>query len=256
MPPKSKYVIVQLASVISGTTRMWIRERSAEKAQGIFFDPANLVPHTYTSLKENEFDSYSNVHGKTLKLVDFPGAERLRKQLFLRYFEKVEFKGNSLIKGVIFVIDSSTFSKKARDVAEFLYDVLRESPKGTFILIACNKQDIQLAKSSQGIRNALEREIGLINSSRSAALETTDGSSSRRILTTTGAYIYLTAGSVNFVSRFVKLVKNKRKSFQWTDLPQLKIDFLDCCADKEYQVEDGNVLSSDVIRNWINGIRI
>lgn len=36
-----RYVIVQLASVISGTTRMWIRERSAEKAQGIFFDPAS-----------------------------------------------------------------------------------------------------------------------------------------------------------------------------------------------------------------------
>uniref|UniRef100_A0A915PW11 TOG domain-containing protein n=1 Tax=Setaria digitata TaxID=48799 RepID=A0A915PW11_9BILA len=40
MAPKSKYVIVQLASVISGTTRIWIRERAADKFRGIFYDPA------------------------------------------------------------------------------------------------------------------------------------------------------------------------------------------------------------------------
>ncbi|VDK86245.1 unnamed protein product, partial [Litomosoides sigmodontis] len=40
MPPKSKYVIVQLASVISGSTRIWIRERTADKFRGIFYDPA------------------------------------------------------------------------------------------------------------------------------------------------------------------------------------------------------------------------
>uniref|UniRef100_A0A0N4Z7A4 39S ribosomal protein L33, mitochondrial n=1 Tax=Parastrongyloides trichosuri TaxID=131310 RepID=A0A0N4Z7A4_PARTI len=40
MAPKSKYVIVQLASVISGTTRVWVRERAAAKYSGTFFDPA------------------------------------------------------------------------------------------------------------------------------------------------------------------------------------------------------------------------
>uniref|UniRef100_A0A1I7ZYL8 39S ribosomal protein L33, mitochondrial n=1 Tax=Steinernema glaseri TaxID=37863 RepID=A0A1I7ZYL8_9BILA len=40
MGAKSKYVIVQLASVISGSTRVWVRERMAEKFSGIFFDPA------------------------------------------------------------------------------------------------------------------------------------------------------------------------------------------------------------------------
>ncbi|TKR60319.1 hypothetical protein L596_027582 [Steinernema carpocapsae] len=40
MGAKSRYVIVQLASVISGSTRVWVRERLAEKASGIFFDPA------------------------------------------------------------------------------------------------------------------------------------------------------------------------------------------------------------------------
>uniref|UniRef100_A0AC35UFQ4 Conserved domain protein n=1 Tax=Rhabditophanes sp. KR3021 TaxID=114890 RepID=A0AC35UFQ4_9BILA len=40
MAPKSKYVIVQLASVISGATRIWVRERANPKYAGIFFDPA------------------------------------------------------------------------------------------------------------------------------------------------------------------------------------------------------------------------
>uniref|UniRef100_A0AC34FX01 Uncharacterized protein n=2 Tax=Panagrolaimus sp. ES5 TaxID=591445 RepID=A0AC34FX01_9BILA len=40
MGAKSKYVIVQIASVISGTTKIWIRDRAAEKAMAICFDPA------------------------------------------------------------------------------------------------------------------------------------------------------------------------------------------------------------------------
>uniref|UniRef100_A0A183EVB1 DUF3395 domain-containing protein n=1 Tax=Gongylonema pulchrum TaxID=637853 RepID=A0A183EVB1_9BILA len=40
MAPKTKYVIVQLASVVSGSTRIWIRERAADKFRGIFYDPA------------------------------------------------------------------------------------------------------------------------------------------------------------------------------------------------------------------------
>ncbi|CAJ0579161.1 unnamed protein product, partial [Mesorhabditis spiculigera] len=40
MGVKSKYVIVQLASLISGSTRVWVRERAAEKFTGMFFDPA------------------------------------------------------------------------------------------------------------------------------------------------------------------------------------------------------------------------
>ncbi|CAI4227454.1 unnamed protein product [Auanema sp. JU1783] len=40
MGAKSKYVIVQLASVITGSTRVWVRERAADKFSGVFFDPA------------------------------------------------------------------------------------------------------------------------------------------------------------------------------------------------------------------------
>uniref|UniRef100_A0A0N5BKF4 39S ribosomal protein L33, mitochondrial n=1 Tax=Strongyloides papillosus TaxID=174720 RepID=A0A0N5BKF4_STREA len=40
MAPKSRYVIVRLASVISGTTRIWVRERAKPKFSGVFYDPA------------------------------------------------------------------------------------------------------------------------------------------------------------------------------------------------------------------------
>uniref|UniRef100_A0A914DYT1 Uncharacterized protein n=1 Tax=Acrobeloides nanus TaxID=290746 RepID=A0A914DYT1_9BILA len=36
----SKYQIVRLASVISGTTRIWLRERAAPSVQQVLFDPA------------------------------------------------------------------------------------------------------------------------------------------------------------------------------------------------------------------------
>lgn len=187
----------------------------------------NLNFETYTSLKANEFDEYKNIYGQEISLVDYPGAQRLRKHLFINYFGKERRN----IKGVVFVVDSATFNKKASDVAEFLYDVLREIKDGSSLLVACNKQDSQLAKSSQAIKTTLEREIGLINSSRSSALQSTAGNESRNILTTSG------------------------RNFQWSDLPKIKIDFLDCCINKEYRAENGEILSSDIVRKWIDGIK-
>ncbi|KAI6236835.1 hypothetical protein M3Y95_00200700 [Aphelenchoides besseyi] len=60
MGAKSKYVIVQLKSIISGTTTVWLRERAAEKATQILFDPAvgQKVP----------FEESDSIKGKT----DFP----------------------------------------------------------------------------------------------------------------------------------------------------------------------------------------
>lgn len=42
---------------------------------------------------------------------------------------------------MIFVVDSTTFAEKCKDVAELLYDVLYESKSVVPILVACNKQD-------------------------------------------------------------------------------------------------------------------
>uniref|UniRef100_A0A7E4VZC4 DUF2188 domain-containing protein n=1 Tax=Panagrellus redivivus TaxID=6233 RepID=A0A7E4VZC4_PANRE len=57
MGAKSKYIIVQLASVISGSTRVWVRERAAEKAAAILFDPAVG--------REVLFEESSRVKGKS-----------------------------------------------------------------------------------------------------------------------------------------------------------------------------------------------
>uniref|UniRef100_A0A0K0DM41 Signal recognition particle receptor subunit beta n=1 Tax=Angiostrongylus cantonensis TaxID=6313 RepID=A0A0K0DM41_ANGCA len=100
-----------------------------------------------------------------LQLVDFPGAECLRKQLVERWLTK----GRSSLRAIAFVVDSSSFSKRSRDVAEFFYDVVLESGK---------KVDV--------IRVSLEKEIGLINKTRAAALSSTDGSSASSTLTGNG----------------------------------------------------------------------
>lgn len=61
----------------------------------------------------------------------------------------IYFKNKKLLKGVIFVIDSSTFTKKIKDVAEFLYDVLFECRDKIPIIVACNKQDASYSKASK-----------------------------------------------------------------------------------------------------------
>ncbi|RCN35984.1 GTP-binding domain protein [Ancylostoma caninum] len=174
----------------------------------------NLEPVTYTSFQENVLDV--EIKGKHMKVVDFPGAERLRKQLVEKWLKKER----ASLRGIAFVVDSSSFSKRARDVAEFFYDVALESGKKIPILIACNKQDHGLAKSSQVIRTSLEKEIGMINKTRAAALTTTDGSSFRHTLTDTGA------------------------NFSWDDLPK-PVEFVECCA------VGGASVGLEGIRSWI-----
>lgn len=178
-------------------------------------------PETYTSLKENSCEVFSAKSDKVVTLVDFPGSERLRKQLFINYFQK---RRNSL-KGIIFVVDSSTFGKKARDVAAFLYDVLYESKKIP-VLVACNKQDCPLAKSSQAVRTALEREFGYINATREAALDSIDGDTKKRALTSTG------------------------KNFIWDDLSSLSLDFIECFA-REKSEDTVKGCDIEAVQTWI-----
>ncbi|CAB3398930.1 unnamed protein product [Caenorhabditis bovis] len=259
MGAKSKYVVVQLASVITGSTRVWVRERAAEKFSGIFFDPAYG--------KECLFEESKRIKGKSdlpkrikeiamdinnlpieiliaaiLGLITILGAAfwffqgKKRDTILIAglsdsgktvIFSQLVMKGaqpktftsmveNSLtlnFKGqvrneknilkIVFVVDSATFSKKSRDVAELLYDVCLENEAKAPILVACHKQDHALAKTDQVIRSTLEKEFGLINNSRSASLKSTDGSESRSsTLTQTGA------------------------DFKWGDLKKQKIDFV------------------------------
>ncbi|CAI4227432.1 unnamed protein product [Auanema sp. JU1783] len=167
---------------------------------------------TYTSFQENIVEL--QVKGDSVHVVDFPGGERFRKQLA----EKWLTKERSSLKGIVFVIDASTYSKRARDVAEFLYDVILNSGSRIPVLSACNKQDLNLAKSDQVVKTALEKELGLINKTRAAALVTTDGSANRKTLTDTGS------------------------DFTWSDL-KCSVDFVECSAESDKGL--------DAIRSWL-----
>ncbi|VDN51176.1 unnamed protein product [Dracunculus medinensis] len=188
---------------------------------------SDFFPETYSSFKENEYKFFRDAAGRELTLIDIPGAERLRKRLLHKYLSE-----RRSIRGIIFVIDSSTFGRKSRDVAELLYDVLYESRKCVPSLVTCNKQDSSLAKSSRVIHITLEHEFGLINGTREAALDSTDGDMKKRVLTATG------------------------KDFQWNDLMTTKIDFIECCAIKGFNggEDGGRKTGLSSVRDWIDSL--
>nr|CAG4641155.1 EOG090X0C7N [Eulimnadia texana] len=130
----------------------------------------NKVLDTFTSLKENIGDYV--IEGKAaLKVVDVPGHERIRQ----RFLDKYHSSAHCLI----FVIDSVTFTKEIRDVAECLYSVLVNpgvSSGCRSLLIVCNKQDQTLAKGAQLIKTQLEKEMNLLRTTRSNQLEAVSGS--------------------------------------------------------------------------------
>eukprot|EP00080_Pristionchus_pacificus_P017192 PDM77212.1 ADP ribosylation factor [Pristionchus pacificus] len=157
---------------------------------------------TYTSLSENVYEGLLTPSNEELRLIDFPGAERMRKLLS----EKWLSKERGSLKQIVAVIDSSSINKRARDVAELLYDTLLESNKKVPMLVACNKQDVGLAK-------APHKEFSLINQSRAASLQSTDGSNAR-----------------------ASTLTNPEVAFEWSKLP-VKVDFVKCCA-LETDVDD------------------
>ncbi|XP_032003789.1 signal recognition particle receptor subunit beta-like [Hylobates moloch] len=68
-------------------------------------------------------------------------------------------------RAIVFVVDSAAFQREVKDVAEFLYQVLIDSMglKNTpSFLIACNKQDIAMAKSAKLIQQQLEKELTIL----------------------------------------------------------------------------------------------
>ncbi|CAD5231653.1 unnamed protein product [Bursaphelenchus xylophilus] len=121
----------------------------------------------YKSMTENKA-TVDDVNNKPTELVDFPGAERLRSLLFETWLGR----NVGQIRRILFLIDSDSFTKKARDIAEFLHDVLFAADQIP-ILICCNKQDLDTAKSSKAIRTLLEKELGLVCQTRNRTLEST-----------------------------------------------------------------------------------
>ncbi|XP_008307906.1 signal recognition particle receptor subunit beta [Cynoglossus semilaevis] len=148
--------------------------------------------------------------GSTWTLIDLPGHESLRSQ----YLEK--FK--STARAIVFVVDSAIFQKEVRDVAEFLYDLLTDiviSRNAPAIIVACNKQDITMAKSAKLIQQQLEKELNTLRVTRSAALSSQDGS--------IGGSMYL---------------GKKGKDFEFGQL-SMKVEFVECSA-RGSKSEDGD----------------
>ncbi|XP_026271046.2 LOW QUALITY PROTEIN: signal recognition particle receptor subunit beta [Urocitellus parryii] len=165
----------------------------------------------------------NNNRGNSLTLIDLPGHESLRLQ-FLEWFK-------SSARAVLFFLDCAAFQPEVKDVAEFLYQVLIDSMslKNTpSFLIACNKQDIAMAKSAKLIQQQLEKELNTLRVPRSAAPSTLDNSSTIP----------------------VQLGK-KGKEFEFSQLP-LKVEFLECSA-KGGRGDTGSADMQD-LEKWLGKI--
>ncbi|MBN3278542.1 SRPRB protein, partial [Polyodon spathula] len=166
---------------------------------------------TQTSITDSSaIYSVKSEKGRGLTLVDLPGHESLRPQFMERF--------KSAARAVVFVVDSAVFQKEVRDVAEFLYSLLTDAEivkNASALVVTCNKQDIAMAKSAKVIQQQLEKELNTLRVTRSAALNTQDGSAA-------GGTVHL---------------GKKGKDFEFSQLP-MKVEFVECSA-KGYKGEDG-----------------
>lgn len=130
----------------------------------------SIDKETFSSISINIGDYHSSDSnggggGPIIKFVDIPGNERLRNKFF------DEFK--YLARAIIYVIDSVTFQKDVKDVADYLYTILADQ-QSIPILILCNKQDETMAKSAAVIKNLLEKELNVVRTTRCSSLQSVD----------------------------------------------------------------------------------
>ncbi|XP_038608267.1 signal recognition particle receptor subunit beta [Tachyglossus aculeatus] len=166
-----------------------------------------LLTGTYRKTQTSITDSSAgyrarNDRGTSLTLIDLPGHESLRLQFLERFKEAA--------RAIVFVVDSGTFQREVKDVAQFLYQVLIDSlvlKNAPSLLIACNKQDITMAKSAKVIQQQLEKELNTLRVTRSAAPSTMDSSA----------------------AAVAPQLGKKGREFDFSQLP-MKVDFLECSA--------------------------
>uniref|UniRef100_A0A915I531 Signal recognition particle receptor subunit beta n=1 Tax=Romanomermis culicivorax TaxID=13658 RepID=A0A915I531_ROMCU len=185
------------------------------------------TPTTVTSQVANVLENFSTKSGKVLRLVDIPGADKVRAAILTNSLSKFN------AAGVIYVIDSSQIVKDCREIAECLYTFLADYPKFFSlkkfpILLACNKQDSPNSKSCKVVKSLLEKEFAVLNKTRAAALDETSSSSNvggRKILTTS----------------------ENDDGFNFENLPQ-NVKFLECTT-----VGNGEN-SLENVENWLDEI--
>jgi len=153
---KDTFIITGICD--SGKTSLYLRLRN------------DKIMNTHTSISENEgrFPLAQEDEEKIFHVIDFPGHYKLR-------YKYQDF--TPITKGVIFVIDSATFTKNERDVSEYLYEILANKhiqENEVSVLIVCNKQDYLIALPKERIKSALENEINNLRSTRAAGVEQQD----------------------------------------------------------------------------------
>lgn len=170
---------------------------------------------TYTSARDN-FGDYKPAGKSSLVLVDVPGHERLRQKYIDHY--------KSSVRGIIYVVDSSNIQKQLRDAAEFLFNIISEPavfaarPR---LLVACNKQDVGLAKGAAVVRRELQRELNLLRATHSRSLQGTND-------TPVADHVFL---------------GHEGQDFEFQDLP-MKVDFCETSCD---DAENG----FDHLKTWL-----
>jgi small GTP-binding protein len=174
---------------------------------------------TQTSMIENTGTYSCDEKKRSVKLVDIPGHDRVRQQ----YFDKVKMTA----RGVIFVIDSLTFQKDIKDIAELMYQILSDKvimKNAPSVLVACNKHDQGLAKGSRLIQSALEKELNNVRRTRSAALQATDG-----------------AIAASFIGR-------RDRDFTFSDVRPIHVEFVECSAG---QNDGGTGCQLKEVEDWL-----
>ncbi|XP_060586232.1 signal recognition particle receptor subunit beta-like [Ruditapes philippinarum] len=109
---------------------------------------------TFTSISANSGTYTIPDTGKTLRIIDLPGHERVRLQMMETH--------KDLTRAIMFVVDSSSVQKDIKDIAEYLYTVLSDSKISSIcppVLIVCNKQDLTFSKGAKVIQSQLEKEM-------------------------------------------------------------------------------------------------
>jgi len=191
---------------------------------------------TVTSIKENKglgiIPKTDKSRSKQIELVDIPGNDKVRSKFIEQY--------KRMAKSIVFVVDSANYHKEAKDIAQYLYnEILTDDVLSRFgnlrLLIACNKQDSDLAKSKNLVQTNLEKEIELLRKISSSTLQSTSdksggGSSSKKLR-----------------------VKDAKKSFEFKDLTSIRVDFCECSS-KDFCFagsDEATAADSDII-DWLH----
>ncbi|XP_025934383.1 ovotransferrin-like [Apteryx rowi] len=187
---------------------------------------ARLLTGKYRDTQTSITDSsaiyrVSSDKSANVTLIDLPGHESLRLQFLERF--------KAAARAIVFVVDSVAFQREVKDVAEFLYQVLVDSTvlkNAPALLIACNKQDVTMAKSAKLIQQQLEKELNTLRVTRSAAPTSLDGSA---------------AGGPTQLGK-------KGKDFDFSQLP-MKVEFVECSA-RGSKGEDGDA-DFEGLEKWL-----